>query len=139
MSNKRKYNEPIVSEKLKTIEDFKNGMSVRTVALKYISVYTVSNLKNQREKFIERVLRNESILRKRVSRLCGKPSILDERVYNWFAAARCHYIHISGPLIQEKGKNVAEYWNLKISKLQMDGWTHSVGETIYLSWRNCSH
>ena len=83
MSNKRKYSEPNDSEKLKDIEDLKNGMSVRAVALKYgISVGTVSNLKNQREKLLERVLRNESISRKRVSRLRGKPSILDERVYN---------------------------------------------------------
>ena len=42
--------------------------------------------KKVKEKLLERVLRNEYISRKRVSRLCGKPSILDERVYNWFAA-----------------------------------------------------
>ena len=35
MSNKRKYNEPNVREKLKAIEDFKNGMSVIHADLKY--------------------------------------------------------------------------------------------------------
>jgi len=45
MPNKRKYKKSTIVEKLKAIEDIKNGMSLRAVAEKYgISIGTVSNL-----------------------------------------------------------------------------------------------
>ena len=83
-------------------------MSLRAVAEKYgISIGTVSNWKNKKENLVELVPRNESIKRSKFSRLTGNVSILDERIYNWFAAAKSRYIPISGTLMQAKAKQVA--------------------------------
>ena len=100
-------------DKIKAIYDLHTGMSIIGVAQKYgVSIGIVSNWKKQKEDFIERALNNEPVSKK----LTRSSSILDERIYNWFAAARSNNIPISGPIIQEKAKKVAEILNLHTFK-----------------------
>jgi len=138
MSSKRKYKESTVVEKLKAIEDVKSGMPVRAVAEKYgISIGTVSNWKNQNEKLVEIVQQNAPIKRTRLSRLAGKSSILDERMYNWFAAARSRNIPISGTILQEKAKQVADILELEQFKAS-NGWLESFRKRHNICFRTLS-
>ena len=122
MQEKRKYEETNLFDKLKVIDDLHNGMLIRDVAQKYgASIGTVSNWKKRKENFMERALNNEPVLKKK---LTVSSSMLDERIYNWFAAVRSNNITIFGPIIQEKAKKVAEILNLRTFKAS-NGWLES--------------
>ena len=110
-------------------------MSLRAVAEKYgISIGTVSNWKNKKENLVESVLRNESIKRSKFSRLTGNFSILEERIYNWFAAARSRNIPISGTLMQAKANQVASILQLDQFK-SSNGWLESFRKRHNISFR----
>lgn len=124
-----------ILDKIKCNEDLKNGMSVRAVAKKYrISIGTASSLKKVGAELTNKISRNESLDKTRLCRLTGNAAILDERIYNWFSAARSHNIPISGPIIQEKAKKVAQILSLHNFKAS-NGWLEAFRNRHNISFR----
>lgn len=135
---KRNYTELNLSQKIKLIEDLKNGLSVRNAARKYeISVGTVSNLKKHKDLLVDKALQNQPVINHRISRLSGKSLTLDKCLYNWFAAARYRKIPISGTIIQEKARKVSETLEMKDFKAS-NGWLESFRKRHFISFKALS-
>jgi transposase-like protein len=93
---------------LKALESLEAGASMRKVAEEFgVSLGTVAGWKKSKEDLRDRAAQNAHILSKRSSRVKGDGAIIDERVYNWFLAARAERITVSGPMVQEKALMVA--------------------------------
>jgi len=135
---KRKYNEISLGDKCKALIHLSNGKSMRQVANLYnVSIGTVSNWYKNSEKLKKQELNNESANSARKSRICGLGALLDERIYNWFAAARSHNIPVSGPILQEKAKYVSHILNIPNFKAS-NGWLESFRRRHNISFRTLS-
>ena len=98
------------------------------------SIGTISNWKKHSAEFVERPVKNESITKNRLTKIS---SILDERIYNWFSTARSNNIPISGPIIQEKAKKVADI--LRMDKFKAsNGWLESFRKRHNIFFRTLS-
>ena len=138
MLMKRKYNEISLGDKCKALIHFSNRKSIRQVANLYnVSIGTVSNWYKNSEKLKKQELNNESANSARKSRICGLGALLDERIYNWFAAARSHNIPVSGPILQEKAKYVSHILNIPNFKAS-NGWLESFRRRHNISFRTLS-
>ena len=129
---KRNYAQKNMFVKLKAIEDLNNNMSIKAVAHKYgTSIGKILNWKKHSAEFVERAVKNESITKNRLTKIS---SILDERIYNWFSATRPNNIPISGPMIQENAKKVADI--LKMNKFKSSNrWLESYRKRHNISFR----
>lgn len=138
MSQKRKYNEAIHVEKLNALKDIDQGMTVRKVAEKYhVATGTVSGWTKKKDQIIDRASTNVSAQSKRPPRINGNGAIIDERVYNWFAAARASNIPVSGVILQEKARKVAELLNECDFKAS-NGWLDSFRKRHNIVFRTLS-
>lgn len=123
--SKRKYNEITYSEKLLAIRELEGGTTQRAVAAKFdVALGTVANWFKNRKEIEEKASENVNPNSRRAIRVKDESTELDERVYNWFAAARGRNVPISGPIIQAKAKIVAA--NLKMEGFKAsNGWLES--------------
>ncbi len=85
-----------------------NGLSIRKLVEKYaISKSSVANILTRREEYQHDYLANTNQGIKRKSKDdTGKH--IDEVLFEWFTAQRAKHILISGPLLQEKPRQIAE-------------------------------
>lgn len=135
MENKRKYNQVNLKDRCKALKELNNGKSVRQISAMYnVSIGTVSNWLKNKEKLIQREKNNESVNSSRNSRISGNSAILDERIYNWFSAARSRNIPVSGPILQEKAKMVSGILNIPDFKAS-NGWLESFRKRHNISFR----
>jgi transcriptional regulator with XRE-family HTH domain len=135
MSEKRKYKELALTQKLDVLKDIDQGMSVRKIARKFgISNGTVSNLSKNRDQILARAQSNEAPSSKRASRVRGDAAELDQRVYDWFIAARSRNIPITGPIIQEKARIVSSVLGMEEFKAS-NGWLESFRTRHNISFR----
>ena len=105
-----KRHELTLEQKVSLIKDNSdgNGLSVRKLAEKYaISKSSVANILNRREEYQHDYLTNSNKDSKRkLKDETGKH--VDEVLFEWFTAQRAKHIPISGPLLQEKARQIAE-------------------------------
>lgn len=136
--SKRSYSEKTLEEKLLAIADVESGRTYHAVAEKYgVSIGTVAGWVQQKSELKEKTLRNESCSSKRAVRISGDSAILDERVFTWFSAARGRKIPISGVLVQEIAKKVANNLNLPDFKAS-NGWLEAFRKRHFISFRALS-
>jgi len=122
MSGKRKYIEKTLAEKAKTLQDLDSGMSMRTCATKYsVFVSTIINWKKNKSEIISSIFEFTSLYQKRPARVSDNGKVIDERVYEWFANARCRNIPVSGPILQTKALQVVANIGLNDFKA-LNGW-----------------
>ena len=95
-----------LSEKIQLIREHEDNQSYRTLADKFkISVGSVSNIIKRKVEYLESYEQNESSTKKRSVR--GEFSQqLDQKVYEWFVAQRSKNIPISGPILQERARQI---------------------------------
>ena len=105
-----KRHELTLEQKVSLIKDNSdgNGLSVRKLAEKYaISKSSVANILNRRGEYQHDYLTNSNKDSKRkLKDETGKH--VDEVLFEWFTAQRAKHIPISGPLLQEKARQIAE-------------------------------
>jgi transposase len=78
-------------------------MSVRACAAKYsVSIGTIVNWKKNKNEIISFIFEFTSLSQKRPARVSNSGKVIVERVYEWFANARCQNIPVSGPILQTK-------------------------------------
>ncbi|CAF3815120.1 unnamed protein product [Rotaria sordida] len=97
-------------EKVQLIYDNRdgNGLSQRKLAEKYnISLGSVSNILKRKTEYLKDYETNQNQTVKRKSRDVNVQT-LDEQVSEWFVQQRAKGIPISGPILQEKARDIAE-------------------------------
>ena len=95
-----------LSEKIHLIHENDANASYRTLADKYkISIGSVSNIIKRKAEYMENYEQNENSAKKRNLRDEFSHQ-LDQEVYEWFVAQRSKNIPISGPLLQERARQV---------------------------------
>lgn len=99
-----------LEEKVTLIKDNQNGhgLSVRELATKYqISKSSVANILRRREEFVADYSSNcNKGAKRKLKDESGQK--IDEVVFEWFTQQRAKQIPISGPILQEKARQVAE-------------------------------
>ena len=97
-----------LSEKIQLIHENKDKFSYRTLADKYkISIGSVSNIIKRKAEYIQSYEQNESSTKKR--NLRGEFSQQhDQQVYEWFVIQRSRNIPVSGPLLQERARQIRQ-------------------------------
>jgi predicted DNA-binding protein YlxM (UPF0122 family) len=97
-----------LSEKVELIRENEENISYRTLSDKYkISIGSVSNIIKRKAEYIENYEQNQNSNKKRNFRNELNQQ-LDEKVYEWFVTQRSKNIPISGPLIQEKARQIRQ-------------------------------
>ena len=106
---KRKYNEVPLKVKLDALNQLEKGSSQRDIAAKLgVSPGTVANWSKTKESIQKAAAENANANSKRAVRVSGLQEVLDDRIYNWFAAVRSRNRPVSGPMLQTKAREVAE-------------------------------
>ena len=96
-----------LSEKAQLIREHEDNSSFRTLADKYrISIGSVSNIVKREAEYMECYEQNENSTKKRNLRDESSQQ-LDEKVYEWFVTQRSKNIPISGPLLQERARQIS--------------------------------
>jgi predicted DNA-binding protein YlxM (UPF0122 family) len=89
-----------LSEKAQLIREHEDNSSYRTLADKYkISIGSVSNIVKRKAEYMACYEQNENSTKKR--------NLRDEQVYEWFVTQRSKNIPISGPLRQERARQIS--------------------------------
>ncbi|CAF1355307.1 unnamed protein product [Rotaria magnacalcarata] len=97
-----------LSEKIQLIRENEEKVSYRTLADKYkISIGSVSNIIKRKVEYIESYEQNESSTKKRDLRDEFSQQH-DQQVYEWFVVQRSKNIPVSGPLLQERARQVRQ-------------------------------
>ena len=97
-----------LSEKIQLIRENEQKFSYRALANKYkISTGSVSNIIKRKVEYMEDYERNENSTKKHNLRDEFSQQ-LDEKVYEWFVAQRSKNILISGPLLQERARQICQ-------------------------------
>lgn len=105
-----KRHELTLEQKVSLINDNSdgNGLSIRKLAEKYaVSKSSVANILNRRAEYqLDYVSNSNKDCKRKLKDEIGKH--LDEVLFEWFTAQRAKNIAISGPLLQEKARQIAE-------------------------------
>lgn len=97
-----------LSEKIQLIRENEENFSYRALADKYkISIGSVSNIIKRKAEYMENYEQNENSTKKRNVRDEFSQQ-LDEKVYEWFVVQRSKNIPISGPLLQERARQIRQ-------------------------------
>ena len=98
---KRKYNEVPLKVKLDALNQLEKGSSQREIATKLgVSPGTVANWSKTKENINKAAAVNANANSRRAVRVSGLQEVLDDRIYNWFAAVRSRNRPVSGPILQ---------------------------------------
>jgi predicted DNA-binding protein YlxM (UPF0122 family) len=97
-----------LSEKIQLIHEHEANVSYRTLADHYkISIGSISNIIKRKVEYMENYEQNENSNKKRNLRDDFNQQ-LDQKVYEWFVAQRSKNIPISGPLLQERARQIRQ-------------------------------
>ena len=97
-----------LSEKVKLIREYEENHSYRALSDKYkISVGSVSNIIKRKTEYLEDYEQNESATKKRNIRDEFSQQ-LDQKVYEWFVTQRSKNIPVSGPILQERARQIRQ-------------------------------
>lgn len=135
MTAKNKKKGPIeldLGTKLDLINCVRNGMSYRKAQIKFgCALGTISKVWNEREKLKTRA-KTQSLKTKRPANLTENAKEIDERVFNWFNAARSRNVPVNGPILKEKALHVASSIGFHEFKAS-DGWLNKFKKRHSLS------
>lgn len=97
-------------------------MSIRkSAAYHKVSKGTVQNAKKYRAEIMNEFLQNRSMEKFRMA----KETDINIIVYRWFSVARASGYPISGPILQEKAKIIAQKFGVHENKFSAsEGWLH---------------
>ncbi|CAF3287422.1 unnamed protein product [Rotaria socialis] len=114
-----------LQQKIELINDNRNGngLSQRTLAVKYnISLGSVSNVLKRKAEYLDGYGANQNHnVKRKILHVNSRE--LDEKVYEWFVQQRSKNIPISGPILQEKSREVAESLGDKMDSFKAsNGW-----------------
>lgn len=126
-----------LEEKVALIKDNQdsNGLSVRQLANKYqISKSSAANILGRSEEFLADYSANSN---KGVKRKLNDHNgqTIDEIVFDWFTQQRAKQIPISGPVIQEKARQVAEQLDASTTFKASNGWLEKFRNRHAISFR----
>ena len=97
-----------LSEKIELIRKHEANVSYRTLADHYkISTGSISNIIKRKVEYMENYGQNENSNKKRNLRDEFNQQ-LDQKVYEWFVAQHSKNIPISGPLLQERARQIRQ-------------------------------
>jgi predicted DNA-binding protein YlxM (UPF0122 family) len=95
-------------EKIQLIRDNEEQISYRALADKYkISIGSVSNIIKRKAEYMQDYEHNENSNKKRNLRDEFSQQ-LDQKVYEWFVTQRSKNIPVSGPLLQERARQIRQ-------------------------------
>ena len=97
-----------LAEKVQLIDDSEKKTSYRVLADKYkISIGSVSNIIKRKAEYMESFEQNDSSTKKRNLRSENSQRV-DQLVYEWFVLQRSKNIPITGPLLQERARQIRQ-------------------------------
>ncbi|CAM4833278.1 unnamed protein product [Rotaria magnacalcarata] len=136
-----KRHELTLDQKILLIKDSNdgNGLSVRKLPEKYsISKSSAASILTRRAEYQNDYLTNTN---KGVKRKLkdDKGQHIDEVLFEWFTAQRAKHIPISGPLLQEKARQIAEECGLQPDEFKAsNGWLEKFRNRHMIGYRQIS-
>ncbi|CAF1258618.1 unnamed protein product [Rotaria sordida] len=114
-----------LQQKIELINDNRNanGLSQRTLAVKYnISLGSLSNVLKRKAEYLDDYAANQNHnVKRKIIDVNSRE--LDEKVYGWFVQQRSKNISISGLILQEKAREIAELLADKMGSFKASsGW-----------------
>ena len=116
-----------------------NGLSIRKLADKYsVSKSSVANILTRREEYQQDYLTNTNKgIKRKLKGGTGKH--IDEILFEWFTAQPAKHIPISGPLLQEKARQIAEELGLQPDEFKAsNGWLEKFRNRHMIGYRQIS-
>jgi transcriptional regulator with XRE-family HTH domain len=138
---KMKRHELSLEQKVLLIKDNSDGhgLSIRKLADKYsISKSSVANILTRRDEYQQDYLNNAN---KGVKRKLKNDTSkhIDEVLFEWFTAQRAKHIPISGPLLQEKARQIADELGLQPDEFKAsNGWLEKFRNRHLIGYRQIS-
>lgn len=128
-----------LDEKMSLIKDRDNGVTYRALVEKYkISLGAVTNIIKRRDEYISDYESNQNKETKRKIK-SGMAQQIDEAVYEWFCCQRAKRIPISGPILQERGRQIAEELGLPSGEFKAsNGWLSRFQKRHSVAFRTIS-
>ena len=111
-----------LGKKVELIKDSERCLSQRDLATKYkISKGAVFNILKRKHEYLNDYESNQSNgVRRKIKNDYGKR--IDDETYEWFVAQRAKNLPISGPILQEKARQIATKLGEKIVFTASNGW-----------------
>ncbi|CAM4843328.1 unnamed protein product [Rotaria magnacalcarata] len=136
-----KRHELTLDQKILLIKDSNDdsGLSVRKSAEKYsISKSSAANILTRRAEYQNDYLTNTNKGFKRKLK-DDKGQHIDEVLFEWFTAQRAKHIPISGPLLQEKARQISEEFGLQPDEFKAsNGWLENFRNGHMIGYRQIS-
>lgn len=127
-----------LEEKVNLIKEKELGLSHRRLSDRFqISVGAVSNILKRKSEYTSDYENNRN---KRVKRKLRDDtnSEISENVYEWFVSQRSKHIPISGPILQEYARGVAEQLNNSTTFKASNGWLNRFRNRYNIQFRTIS-
>ena len=120
----RKHNTLSVYNKLEVLKRLDNGETAKMLAEEFkVGTSTISDWKKNRNKLEEFAKSSsEEAIKNRKTTKTSKLDDLDKAVYIWFCQERLRGSPITGPMVQEKAKEMNEKLNLDEEFSASQGW-----------------
>ena len=136
-----KRHELSLEQKISLIKDNNNGngLSIRTLANNYsVSKSSVANILTRAEEYQQDYLTNTNKgIKRKLKDNTGKH--IDEILFEWFTAQRAKHIPISGPLLQEKAREISEELGLLPGEFKASsGWLEKFRNRHMIGYRQIS-
>lgn len=136
-----KRNELTLEAKISLIKDnhYGYGLSTRKLAEKYsISKSSVANILSRRDEYDHDYLINANKgIKRKIKDDTSKH--IDDVLFQWFTAQRAKHIPISGPLLQEKARQIAEEIGLSTNDFKAsNGWREKFRQRHMIGHRQIS-
>lgn len=124
-NRKRKHVSLTIIEKIEIIKKLDCGASTRFLAHAYgISPRTIYDIKKQKEKLLNFYMNRDhnAGIAERKSMHAAKSGELDKVLYEWFKQRRSEGLHITGPLLCEKARDLHKELNIEVPYIFSTGW-----------------
>ena len=122
-------------KKVELIKDSERHLSQRDLAVKYkISTGAVCNILKRKQEYLSDFESNQcNEVKRKLKNNLGKK--IDDETYSWFVAQRAKNLPISGPILQEKARQIAMEFGDNVVFKASNGWLDKFKSRHGISYR----
>ena len=122
-------------KKVELIKDYDRHLSQRDLATKYkISTGAVCNILKRKQEYLNDFESNQCHeVRRKIKNNLGRR--IDEETYSWFVAQRAKKLPLSGPILQERARQIAAELGNNVIFKASNGWFEKFKSRHNISYR----